>query len=301
MKLLIKFNLAFIIILAIGVPVTIHFANKLLIEQANKETLSRAKLVLEIANTVRAYTQNEVRPVIEQKIGLGSEFIPISVPAFSSQTVFTNLKKELPEYGYKEASRNPTNIKDKALEWEDNLIEYFIRSEQENKKDHYIEGKRITDEGDYLYIAKPMHLKDPACLICHSDPSIAPVAMKERYGLNGFGYKLHDLIAVQIVSVPLSYSLERVSVVLQTITISILAVAFALWILLNFMLYTIIINPIQKIAEQANLISTGKQDLQEIPVKSKDEIGELTKAFNRMQRSMLTSLKIIQGNTVRKN
>ena len=56
-------------------------------------------------------------------------------------------------------------------------------------------SERDTPNGKMLYLARPIQIKDKACLACHSTPEEAPATMVKLYGpTNGFGWKFDEII-----------------------------------------------------------------------------------------------------------
>ena len=49
----------------------------------------------------------------------------LTVPAFAATETLRRLNERYPGYDYKEAVLNPTNLRDKADDWETSLIEQF--------------------------------------------------------------------------------------------------------------------------------------------------------------------------------
>ena len=67
-----------------------------------------------------------------------------------------------------------------------------------------------------MYLARPIQIKDPACIVCHSTPDVAPKTMIEAYGANnGFGWKINDIIGAQVVSVPTLVPIQRANYTLK--------------------------------------------------------------------------------------
>src|ERR1700676_4556283 len=125
-------------------------------------------------------------------------FLPQSVPAFSATEVLNEVRRKYPAYSYKEALLNPTNPRDRAVEWEADIVNSF-RSDNVRPE---ISGTRMPPTGPSLYLARPFQIKDPACLVCHTTAEIAPASMVRIYGPNnGFGWKLNEVIGAQVVSV----------------------------------------------------------------------------------------------------
>ncbi len=136
---------------------------------------------------------------------LDSEFHPQSVPAFAATEIFTYLRAKYPEYFYKEATLNPTNPRDRAADWEADIVNEF----RSNTALPEFIGTRDTPTGAALYLARPIKVGNVSCLTCHSTPDKAPPEMIKLYGTaNGFGWKMDEIIGAQIVSVPMSVPLN---------------------------------------------------------------------------------------------
>jgi protein-histidine pros-kinase len=199
MKLLIKFNLAFIAIFLVGLAAAGFISWSLLQRNAQAEISENARLMMEAALATRGYTSTQLQPLLATQMKY--TFLPQSVPAYSATEVFAGLRKNFPEYNYKEAALNPTNPRDRAVEWEADIINQF----RNNGGAGEIIGERDTPTGRSFYVARPIKITDPNCLVCHTTPDIAPATMVERYGpSNGFGWQLNEVIGAQIISVPTS-------------------------------------------------------------------------------------------------
>jgi protein-histidine pros-kinase len=216
-------------------------------------------------------------------------FRPETVPAFSAKQAFTYLGKKYAEYTYKEASLNPTNPRNRAVDWEEDVIEIFRKRPELGAFD----GERTTPLGRSLYLARPMRA-DRSCLECHSTPGAAPPEMVQIYGpANGFGWKENDIIAAQIVSVPVAVAVGMADRVFRRVLTSLVGVASLTLILLNLVLFLTVIRPVSRFAATADEISKGNMDVPELPVRGSDEISILAAAFNRMQRSLAAAMKML--------
>jgi HAMP domain-containing protein len=236
---------------------------------------------------MRHYTVANVRPLLVHD---SEKFLPESVPAFAATQVMAQLRKKYPDYSYKEAALNPTNPVNRAVEWETDILNVF-RSDPAKGE---ISGMRDTPTGRSLYLARPMRIKDQACLSCHTTAAMAPPAMVKVYGPNnGYGWKLDEVIAAQIVSVPMNLAIKNANNAFVTF-ISSLALVFAvLFIVLNVMLTQLIVEPITRLSEIADQISRGKVNVAELPAQGRDEVAQLGQAFNRMRRSLEKAISLI--------
>jgi protein-histidine pros-kinase len=280
MKLLLKFNLVFLCVFAAGFGATAVATRARLESDAKEQTLDRARLLMEKASAVRSYTSHQIAPLLQTQMKY--TFLPQSVPAFSATEVLATLQKKYPEYIYKEATLNPTNPRDRAIEWEADIINRFRHVDTLKE----FSGERETPSGPTIYVARPLRIDDPACLQCHSTIDAAPKPMIERYGTaNGFGWNLHEIIGMQVVSVPLSLPLEQAHDAIEYF-LGLFTASFAgIGIVLNLMLWLLVLRPLKRLTAAADEIGAGRLDTLETTSKRRDEIGALVAAFGRMRRS----------------
>ena len=287
MGLRLKFNLVLLVVFLLGLGISGTISYELLHRNAEEEVLRNAGVMMEAALSMRAYTVGQVRPNLRVS---DEEFLPQSVPAFSAGEIMTLLRKKYPDYSYKEAALNPTNPRDRAVEWETDIVNSF----RSNDKQPEISGTRMTPTGPSLYLARPFQIKDPACLACHTTADVAPASMVKIYGPNnGFGWKLNEVIGAQIVSVPMTLPIANADRAFYTFMGSLTAVFVVLFIILNVMLSLLIVRPITKLSEAADKISTGNTDIAEFPETGKDEVSLLGRSFNRMRRSLEKAIALI--------
>jgi protein-histidine pros-kinase len=202
----------------------------------------------------------------------------------------TLLRKKYPDYAYKEAALNPTNPRNRAVEWENDVLSLFRGDPSQTE----VSGMRDTPTGRSLYLARPMQVKDPACLSCHTTADMAPASMVRIYGTaNGYGWKLNEVVAAQIVSVPMNLPIRNANRAFVTFMSSLAVVFAVLFVLLNMMLTALIVQPITYLSMAADQISRGKLDIEELPAKGKDEVSQLGQAFNRMRRSLEKAIALI--------
>jgi HAMP domain-containing protein len=289
MKLLVKFNLIFLLVFVLGLTVSSIVARNLLQRAAQEEVTDRARLLMEKANVVSAYTASQIKPLLETQMKY--TFLPQSVPAYSSAEVLIGLQKSYPDYSFKSAMLNPTNPRDRAVAWEEDVIKQF--SSKPDLKEFV--GQRDTPGGASLYIARPIRITNPACLACHTTPDAAPQTLVDRYGpSNGFGWKLNETLGVQVVSVPMAVPLQRADQALMVVIGVLSAVFLLVGATLNFMLWKLVIQPVSQLSALADKVSLG-EDAPEFTVRSKDEIGVLAESFGRMRKSLAHAMKMLEA------
>jgi HAMP domain-containing protein len=244
---------------------------------------------MEAALASRNYTNTQIKPLLETQ--LKYVFLPQTVPAYAATEQFNDVRKTHQDYAYKEATLNPTNPRDRASDWEADVVGIF-RQTPETKE---VIGERDTPTGRSLYLARPIQIKNGACLVCHSTMDVAPKTMLDIYGsANGFGWKMNEVIGAQVVSVPMTVPIARASSTFQAFMISLGAVFLATFVLLNVMLHTIVIRRVTRLAAIADQVSLGNLEAGEFRTRSKDEIGVLTEALGRMKTSLVQALKMLE-------
>lgn len=289
MKLIVKFNLVLLLVFAVGFLATAYVSNRLLQRNANQEILENARIMMEAALAVRSYTNTQIKPLLDTQLKYA--FLPQSVPAYSANEYFSQLRKKYPDYSYKEATLNPTNPVNRATDWEADLVRYFRQSPDQTERI----GERDTANGRVLYIARPMKIKDAKCLYCHDTPEGAPRTLIERYGsANGFGWKLNDILTAQIVSAPMQLPIQRARTALAGFLLSLAAVFVIIVLALNAMLILLVVRPVNQLSKLANEVSLGNMDVPEFQVAGKDEIAGLGEAFNRMRKSLVHAIKMLE-------
>jgi HAMP domain-containing protein len=289
-KLLLKFNLVFLLIFALGLGATGAVSWNLLERNARDEIAENARLLMDTALAARAYTSSQVGPLLETQMKY--TFLPQSVPAYSATEVFDDLRKKHSEYGYKEAVLNPTNPRNRAVDWESDIVAQF----RANKDMGEIVGERATPTGRSFYVARPIRIGNAACLRCHSTVDAAPKTMIERYGpANGFGWNLNEAVGAQIISVPTQVPLDRAKAAFKVFIASITIVFVVIGIMLNVMLLLIVVRPIGKLSMFADRVSLGDLDMAELKRTSRDEIGTLTRSIGRMRTSLVKAMKMLES------
>jgi HAMP domain-containing protein len=286
-----KFNLLLILVFVISICLSGAILSSVLQRRAQNEVSSQALLLMKTMNSVRTYTQDRINPLLAPQLETATAFIPETVPAFSATEVFENFRKTEgnENFLYKEATLNPTNLRDKADAFETQLVERF-RKESNIKE---IVGFRSLPEGDVFYIARPLAITQQTCLRCHSTPELAPKSQLITYGRNnGFGWKLNEIVAAQIISVPSKEIFNHAQSSWSLIMGLLIAIFTVVLLLINFLIKKTVIQRIKNIEKIAQRVSTGDMNA-DFNESSKDEIGGLAAAFNRMKSSLQIAMDML--------
>jgi HAMP domain-containing protein len=244
-----------------------------------------ARALLRLAMASRNYTVKHITPLLED---LPQEsFHPEGVPSFAAQTVFKEFATSAGHYTYREAAINPTNPDDLANAFEVELIADF-RADRNTTE---IKGTRNVDGEKTFFIAQPIEIKQEACLRCHSTPEAAPPAMLALYGSgNGFGWKINEIVGVQILSVPISQEIRSIYelVAIFLVMLSVLFVVVSLAVTLP--LQKNVIQPLRQLARVADR-SSLRDDNAPLPKTGAGEVQQLAQAISRLRTSLSVALK----------
>lgn len=291
MKLLAKFNLVLIVIFAVGIGLVARNAYSFLMEQARHEVLEEAELMSAGASATKEYTDQQVSPILEKTPEHNQHFLPQTIPFYAANATFQLLRSSHPDYMLREAVINPTNLDDRATEWEADLITYFRNNPGQKKR----VGNRDTPVGRMLYVAAPI-IAEPGCLACHSEAAIAPRGLIQHYGSDhGFGWKRNAIVGAQIVSVPMSVPVAMARTGFRDLLIGLGAIFLLTIFLIDLAMYFIVIRPLRRVSRTADSISKGEVSLPAVEVKGRDEIAEVTASFNRMHTSLRKALEMLNG------
>lgn len=283
-----KFTLLLLMVFLGGILASSIALSSVLNRSAQAQLTTKALMLMETMNSVRNYTSEYIQPELANR--LETEFLPQTIPAYSAREVFEAFRAN-PAYAdffYKEATLNPTNLRDKADDFESKLVEQF---RQQGEKAKEISGFRKTPGGDLFYIARPISVSKESCLVCHSTPNVAPASLIERYGpSNGFGWQLNEVVSAQMISVPAAKVLRSARQSLFLV-LGIFVVVFALaTLLVNLWLKRYVVKPLNQMAMVAEAVSMGDTQA-EFTQTSKDEVGKLAEAFNRMRMSLQMAMQ----------
>lgn len=288
MSLLIRINLALGAVFVVAALAAGYICRAILEANAQREVFAEAGLMMDSALAIRDYTANEILPLLSERIQ--SEFPPQSVPFYAATQNFLRLRARHPEYTYKEATLNPMNPRDRAADWESDIIQRF----RNDARAQEVVGERDTPIGKSLYLARP--IRDEAeCSACHSTPAAAPRTLIARYGSdNGFGWQAGEVVGAQVVSVPFASAAANADRAFRAFMGSLLAVFAAVFLVVNAVLYLLVVRPVRQIARVADRLSLGDMSAEDFPRRGAKEIASLIRSFNRMRKSLQKALQLLE-------
>ena len=291
LKLRLKFTLILGMFFLCSLIISSVILSKTSYQNAEKEVQDKSLVLLATMNSVRNYTNTRIQPLLEDKLKTESKFISETVPAYAAREVFDRLRqqKEYQNFFYKEATLNPTNLKDKVDNFEAVIVEQF----RKNIKIKEVDGFRTVAGEKLFYVARPLAVTQQSCLQCHSTPKVAPKSQINSFGSeNGMGWKLNEIIAAQVIYVPVRevFAIYRQQFFLAMISFTGIFAVIAL--LISWLLKKTVIQPITPLAKLAQAISDDEinsesaielnlSQLNKV-AKRGDELGQLARVFQLM-------------------
>ncbi len=289
MNLLVRINLALTLAFTLAALAVGWVCFSMLQSNAKREAVHEAGLMMDSAGSMRAYTSEEIVPLLSPQ--MAKDFLPQSVPSYAATQNFLKLRDHHPEYTYREATLNPTNLRDHAADWEADIVQQF----RNNPHTKEIVGERDTPMGRSLYLARPIEAL-PQCLVCHSVPAAAPPTLIARYGSNnGFGWQPHEIVGAQLVSVPLAAATANADRIFRSVMSAIAAILAVGLVIVNIVLYFAVVRPVRHIARVADEVSLGNTTAGEFPAQGSSELRDLARSFNRMRTSLAKALKLLES------
>jgi HAMP domain-containing protein len=288
-----KLTFVLCVTFAVGTVISGSIVTLMVNQTAQQEISSKALILMETMNSVRNYTNNNIKPQLQSK--LETEFLPETVPAYSARIVFEQLRKnpEYQEFLYREATLNPSNPSDKADDFEKTIVEHF-RANPELKEETGFRTNAPNVKGDVFYIARPIQVSKQSCLQCHSDPKLAPPSMIAKYGdKNGFNWHLNEIVGAQMIFVPAQRVMSNAQhsfVSIMGLTLLIFGIVIAM---VNLWLRKQVVKPVTKIAQIVEAMSMGDLNAK-LDSQRRDEIGSLSQAIDRLSVSLRMAMQRIQ-------
>lgn len=259
----IKFSLLLALVWLLGGVATLGTLANHLNTQAEQTVRERAEIVLTAMQSVRNYTQNNIQPLVERKLGAQStadeRFNQEIIPNFAARSIFAGFREQDPsfqDYLYKEAAVNPTNPTDQADAFESEIFPQLQPLDDAPLESR--SGYRMVNGQKFFYLAQPLVMNDVSCLGCHSTPERAPQPLIATYGnQTGFGWNLNEIVATQMVYVPADMIFARGRQNLFTVAKTFLSIFVALFVAINLLLWRNVIRPLNVLTRTANRISGG--------------------------------------------
>jgi nitrogen fixation/metabolism regulation signal transduction histidine kinase len=81
----------------------------------------------------------------------------------------------------------------------------------------------------------------------------------------------------------------------RSLIIYLVVIALVTMFMLDLALVVVVVRPVSRMAKAADEISKGNLEVEELPVKGKDEISVLARSFNRMYVSISKAIRMLEA------
>lgn len=296
LKLSNRFILILVTVFICGAPIAWLVIQHQQTQTSQKELVFKSRLLLESMISVRKYTSSYINQYLKPLQWTDQHkqaFIKETAPSFAANRVFDIFREneEFKNYQYKEAAYNPTNRQNNlGDDFEQGLIQRF----RDNPDLTELEGPRERNGENLFFTARPITIKDAACLACHSTPDAAPEALLTSYGdQNGFGWQLGETVAVRMVYMPIEQITDSGQKHAADVTLVLLPIIAILAVSIHFLMRRTVVAPIYSLRKATVALGSGREESadtsDEMAIKSlekvkhrKDEIGLLAQDFQKM-------------------
>jgi hypothetical protein len=257
------------------------------VKSALDEAKSKGEIIFSyIVSANKFFTDNQ-RPLIMELVEK-DRFYPELMSTFNiTREIYENFSKKLPGYNFKMATLNPLQPANKADKDEILLISELDRTQSLARK----EGSITKGGVEYYYLAEPVKV-ETSCLLCHGDPQQAPKDLVDIYGTDhGYQWEVGKVSSALIVYIPTKQAMktawENASMLFGIGTGCLLIALLGTWIFLD----RSVVTPIVLLSNRTVDISLGKNIEEGIVSKSKDEVGSLAQAIERLRVSIVKMLR----------
>lgn len=261
---------------------------QLSVNNAMDEAKIKSNIILNYAMATKNYMKLVQKPLVQELIE-ADRFYPELMSGFvSARGTFELFQKSYPGYVFKQATLDPLNASNKADAQEQAIISNF-KNNPSLKSD---EGRLVKNGNEVFFFAQPIRVDSKGCLSCHGNPDEAPKDQIEIYGSEaGYNWSENETVAAFVIYIPTQAALQAAKKLSLTLVgigaAGIILILVAIW----FFLDRSVVSPIVHLAERTERFSLGEDLDDPIVSNSKNEIGALALAIERLRISLVKLLK----------
>ncbi len=254
---------------------------------AMDEAKNKAEIIFKYLMAQRQFYKKDQSPLISELVEK-DRFYPSLMSGFvATRKTFDYFTNTMPGFVLKYASTNPLLESNRA----DNNELKMIKSFKTTPSMKEMQGTMTKNGIDFFYHAIPMKVDNKKCLNCHGDPADAPKDQVEIYGsTQGYNWKMGEIASTLVIYIPISGAIAQAKQsALILLGIGAGGLLFTMFFI-GIWLEKGVVEPLEKLNERTGEISLGKNLDQPVPIKSKDEIGSLARAIDRLRISVARML-----------
>ncbi|MCF8057580.1 MAG: DUF3365 domain-containing protein [Desulfocapsa sp.] len=291
MSIRIRFTIVIGVLSLIACVLLAYASYQFSLKNAMEEAKTKGEMVFNMIDSSRMFFKNKQRPIVMEIVDQDRFFPEIMSGFVVARGVWENYQKRFPGYTFKQATIDPLYPPNKA----DANETQFIKEFDANKDLKNREGTIVKDGKKFYYFARPIAV-DKGCLRCHGDVEEAPKDQIEIYGTeHGYDWRAGQIVSTSVVYVPIDDAIAAAKKGATNLfaigATGIVLIMAVLW----FFLSSGVVSPLVKLQEKTKQISLGKELDEVVGIDSKDEIGDLARAIDRLRISTAKLLKRCAG------
>ena len=253
---------------------------------AVREARRQAELLTTETGIAGRYTAEKVAPLLAEG-GRQLVFVPAASPFAATEAQARMLAEAEPGISVRRVVLNPVGSADRPSAEERAAIEKLRADADPQPYTLETDGA----DGRMLSLVTPLRFAPGVCATCYTSRSAAPAGIVDAFGgSGGFNDKPGEIVGVTIATVPLP-SLHAATTALVWMVV----LAAALLGLFNLVLTFLVLRPLGHVADVAERISLGQTGVEEFAHAGNDEIGTITRSFNRLRRSMESAIGLLES------
>ncbi|PIE70902.1 MAG: hypothetical protein CSA22_05760 [Deltaproteobacteria bacterium] len=255
-------------------------------QTVNRSLAFRAEMYLYTAEAIRKYVKDRLRPAIKGNGDPDRFIVEAMSTAFVSREIMNRLGERFPEFCYKRAAPNPRNPVNRSDAFERKMLSWFRQHPEAEAWDGL-----ITREGQSCYTRMIPIRAEADCLKCHGDPLDAPSEIIARYGSSaGFSYTKGELMAADVVYLPVGLAMARVKEKAWLIFITVVAALVFLMALFYLLFNRTVVTELKDTLNRFQKLSRPGDHPRGIPFDySRDEFALLKEAFQQAAQDLEAS------------
>jgi HAMP domain-containing protein len=255
MKLSVKINVLVAVGLVLGLSVIYRIHSQQSQHQATQGLLRQAELLFATMESVRNHHQQQLLPLLEQP---DQGFRPQLNPSWNTMQIMAGVQSDHPEVSYQVAIAEAALPLYQANIWQQQLIERMVA----HPATTLITEQLQDASGHFLVYARPLVVNEA-------------------------------VIGAKTLRLNSQTSLDQVAQQNLNFAAILLLVFVLVMLMLNLLLHFMIIKPIGKLANQADLVSRGEADQLTVEQAGSAEVNHLSQSFSRLHRSLKAAMSLL--------
>jgi methyl-accepting chemotaxis protein len=253
--------------------------------QAEQSFVDRLRKTDGMATEVRTYFSQNIEDYVPNHKFKKVSQVPVVVAwTVARQYAETQgMKFTTPSLAPRDPKNKPDSFEEEALRAfsaDSSLKEYFRRD--------------IADGQVVMRYAQPVRLTED-CLFCHGDPA----GTKDPFGYRKEGMKVGDLRGAFVVTAPLDELVRTSKANSLAILLVSLGTLLAAGAVVYFVVRSLVVRPVTASAFLAREIARNNLSLEDIEVRSGDEVGQCVQALNSMKNNLHSTVENIAATAER--